>query len=299
MSFETLSERRWQEDYVFYDNIGAGWDNVYWKQYGAHSQGLKEKSMSALANRYPDSPANHILALARNELNKEKQVLADFFGMNINEVDWDFNNPANFGKYVRAVNETMQLTNMWKRTAQIVNGMIDVQAGLATNIEALFSNHLFHFITEEFSDYVNKGGIEMPDEVAFRQMVDNALDKALDRTLRTKSSKDPKADKPLEFLISVINKTDGFRQQFRDEMFSRYGFDKIKEDFFAQIQQDIYKKDGTIDKRYKGATKIRHNFKKTDFGKKFTDVRQMAVLGGYVVEKLSAVLNSEALITKN
>lgn len=258
---------------IFYDNLGdignsSAWTTVYNE---AESYFGKVEVISAPGIR----TAGFLHSMGLAELEKEKQMLTDYFG--INTINWT---EDNYEEIIKAMNQALNIEAVFARVVDRINSneadkkdtvLASIYGDylkpiLDSRIESFFSDS--SVINNLFNGYSGIVGSQF-EEVVFKAM-DDALTELLQREA------DPEKDdkrKIWDEALNAINQVENFRSAFGVEFFSRYGFDDLKKVLVSDIKNNL------------DYNKLKENVLQT-YQQKISGKLGMQTTAGYVAERL-------------
>lgn len=238
----------YNQGYLYYDNLGTIGNTDYWKQVRNYALGQAYHDSIVDDLGFKATEVERLVATlesqAMAELEKEKRVLSNFFGV---EMQMDIQSiPSIFPQYLKAINDAMGVRAIWSRVVQKIN---DPQEKIGRDIQfaKIFGGYLTteigtaieQFEKNVYTPYMAKWtsgdkNAEKELEKQWKGALEKAFDKAWKRLLHAPDRKT--GELAYIDLLDAMQKTEDFQSTFNTRFFSRFGFDKLQTELLQSIK---------------------------------------------------------------
>ena len=272
--------------YLYYDNLGTIGNKDYWefvRKY-AYSQGYMDSIVED--NMEIDKIASTLEAQGRAELAKERQVLSQFFGTEINITeDQLVNDPTCYSNYLAAINDAFGIRDVWQRVVKKVGSGVghtrDIQFAkiYGSYLESEVAKALPKFARDVYPKYIEKEDFDGLD-AAWKKRMDKAMTDALKATLQAPEFKGSK-NTPYAELLQVIERTNDFTKRFNSQFFTAFGLDQVNQELLVSLNQV---REGMLKDTGKVQWKALHGMVRSKYHQKMNAYQLGGLVGEYFTE---------------
>lgn len=222
-----------KDGYVFYKRLNAPDAQANWKNlYQSAMSDFSSIELGAQQVTYSDISEKLTFA-GQAEQNKERQLLREIFGINIDNVSL-----KDYPKFINAINELMGLKGQYRNLLSKLKANKEKER--APTAASYFDSYLSTAITNRLRGFIDtQKGMEMianGDYIGWTEKITNLIELAVEDAVKKMSEqKDIINGEEVQIwseAAALLQKTNGQLEQFKSDVFKRYNLQNIVKDIF-------------------------------------------------------------------
>ena len=222
-----------KDGYVFYKRLNDTKSEGKWKNlYQSAMSDFSSIEVGASQITYSNI-AETLIAAGEAEQNKERQLLREIFGVNMDKVSL-----KDYPKFINAINELMGLKNQYRNLLSKLKANRGKER--APTAASFFDSYLSTAITNRLRGFIDtKKGMEIianGDYNTWMQKVTDLINLAIEDAVKKASQqKDTINGQEVRIwseIAALLQKTNGQLEQFKGEVFKRFNLQNTIRDIF-------------------------------------------------------------------
>jgi len=230
MAFYTQDSFPVGSSFVFYERLKESGQNPFWNSLYVSARNYFQKV--DISGPSPSSTGGMLMSMGYRELEKEKRLLSNVFG--VNSYTWDEND---YEVLIPLMNEFLSLKTVYYQTLQRVKRTVYVSHQDVDDVFESYTKHLYPRLTRGIAAFVsNQSNLNLLIQSStistgieewqrrFKLMVERAMNDAFNRMVFDSENyyKSEWSD-----VLSLLNKFDGLRQEFKIAFFQQYNLEGL------------------------------------------------------------------------
>ena len=222
-----------KDGYVFYQRLNSPDGQQNWKNlYQSAMSDFSSMELGSYQTTYSDI-ADRLISAGQAEQAKERRLLQEIFGVNIGNISLN-----EYPKFIKAINESMGLKDQFQNL--IVKLRRNKGRERAPTAASYFDSYLSTAITKRLRDFIDtQKGMELIADGNYNGwmeeltgIIEISIEDAVKKMSEQKDKIDGEEVQIWAEATSLLQKTNGQLQQFKNDVFKRFNLQNVIREIF-------------------------------------------------------------------